>query len=156
MSPSDDDAIRSMLRFGLSRAIQLHSEEVRTRFPRLVLDLDLIDDENLLDEAACQALFRVYQEAITNIEHHVNEYSTPDKKHPVWIRNYLHDDSLVLEIRDDGQSFSIPSDWAKYTRSHLGVMGMKPRLEALGGVLHVITEPGPGVLIQASVPFPQL
>jgi predicted dehydrogenase len=36
-----------------------------------------------------------------------------------------------------------------------GVMGMKPRIEALGGDLQVTSEPGPGVVIEARVPLPR-
>jgi signal transduction histidine kinase len=153
MSSTDDDSIGSMLRFGLSRAIQIHSEEVRSRFPRLLLELDLIDDEHLLTEKTCLALFRIYLEAVNNIERHMDEITGPSGQQPVWIRNYLLDSEMVLEIRDEGDSFSIPGDWAKFTRSRGGVMGMKPRIEELGGTLHVTTEPGPGTLIQAKVPL---
>jgi signal transduction histidine kinase len=153
---STDDSLRSMLIYGLSRSIQIHSEEVRARFPDLALELDLIDDENLLPEKSCRILFQVYLEALSNIERHIEQAHEPGSPHPVWVRNYLQGSALVLEIRDDGRSFSIPADWAKFTRTQGGVMGMKPRIEALGGALHVSAEPGPGVLIQASAPVPDL
>jgi signal transduction histidine kinase len=153
MPTIDDEALRSMLRFGLARAIQLHSEDVRARFPALALELDLVDDENLLSETASQALLRVYLEAMHNVEQH-SQAGAPEGSRSVLVRVYLSGGMVRLEIRDDGQSFSIPADWARFARGQ-GVMGMKTRLEALGGTLQVSGEPGPGVTIQAGAPIQQ-
>jgi signal transduction histidine kinase len=143
----DHDRITAMLRFGLSRTIQLHSEDFRTNNPGLKLDLDLVDDENLLPDAACRVLFRLYSEAMSNIERHAGAGT-------VVVRYYVRANQVVLEISDDGKGFSIPGDWAKFTSTRSGVMGMKPRLEALGGELHITSEPEQGTHIQASLPLP--
>lgn len=147
VSHPGDDRITAMLRFGLSRTIQLHSESFRADNPGLKLDLDLVDDENLLPETACRVLFGVYNEAMNNIERHAEAGA-------VLVRYYTHGEKVVLEIIDDGKGFSIPSDWAKFTSTRTGVMGIKPRLEALGGELHITSEPGKGTKIAAILPLP--
>jgi two-component system, NarL family, sensor histidine kinase UhpB len=154
MSNSDEESLRSLLRFGLARAIQAHSETVRARAPRIQLELDLIDDENLLPEAANRELFHVYQEALRNIEQHAEEHPAAVPGSPVRVRVYLQEGTLALEVRDDGKCFSIPADWVRFAQGR-GVMGMKPRIEALGGDLQVTSEPGPGVVIEARVPLPR-
>lgn len=147
VSHPGDDRITAMLRFGLSRTIQLHSEGFRADNPGLKIDLDLVDDENLLPESACRVLFRVYSEAMSNIERHAEAGA-------VIVRYYVMGEQVVLEIIDDGKGFSIPSDWAKFTSTHTGVMGTKARLEAAGGELHITSEPGKGTKIHASLPLP--
>ncbi len=141
-----DDHARSMLRFGLSRAIQVHSEGLRAKHPNLSLDLDLVDDERLLPDAVCHELYHVYLEAMSNVIHHAEATS-------VWVRYYPVENGMMLEIKDDGKGFSIPADWAKFASTHSGVMGMKPRIEALGGKLHIESKPGEGTVIQARAPL---
>jgi len=147
VSQPGDDRITAMLRFGLSRTIQLHSEVFRVENPGLKIELDLVDDENLLSDAACRALFRLYSEAMNNIERHAQAGS-------VSVRYYIHGDRVILEIADDGKGFSIPADWAKFSSTRTGVMGVKPRIEALGGELHIASEPEKGTKIQARLPLP--
>lgn len=141
-----DDHARSMLRFGLSRAIQVHSEGLRAKHPNLSLDLDLVDDERLLPDTVCHELYHVYLEAMSNVIHHAEATS-------VWVRYYPVENGMMLEIKDDGKGFSIPADWAKFASTHSGVMGMKPRIEALGGKLHIESKPGEGTVIQARAPL---
>lgn len=141
-----DDAIKSMLKFGLSRAIQLHSEGVRARHPGLALELDLVDDEGLLPESMLVALFRIYQEAMENILRHADAGQ-------VWVHYYPSAQGLKLEIRDDGRGFSIPADWAEFATGHTGVVGMKKRIESIGGALQITSSPGEGTKICATAPM---
>ncbi len=141
-----DDAVKSMLRFGLSRAIQVHSETVRSRRPNLVIDLDLIDDEGLLPEVMLVALFRIYEEAMENILHHAEAGQ-------VWVHYYPSSQAMTLEIRDDGRGFSIPDDWAEFSRGKTGVVGMKRRIETIGGSLQITSSHGEGTKIRATAPL---
>lgn len=141
-----EDHAKSMLRYGLSRAIQVHSEGVRANHPNLSLELDLVDDEALLPGAACHELYQVYLEAMNNVIHHAEASA-------VWVRFYPVEKSMVLEIKDDGKGFSIPADWARFASTRSGVMGMKPRIEALNGKLHIESKPGEGTVIEARIPL---
>lgn len=162
-SPADDDPITSLLRYGLSRSIQLHSEEFRVKFPAIVLDLDLIEDENLLPEAVSRLLFRVYIETLHNVERHVlaEHAAGQPGQSPcrVSVRYFIAGHpagaaaEAALEITATGSGFSIPADWAKYASSQSGVMGMKTRIEAAGGRLHIATGPGESTQIAVSMPL---
>lgn len=145
-----DDPVKSMLRFGLSRAIQLHSETLRSRRPNLVIDLDLVDDEGLLPEGLLVALFRIYQEAMENILHHADANAGPLQ---LWVHYFPSQHGMTLEIRDDGQGFSIPADWAEFASGKTGVVGMKKRIEDIGGKLQITSSPEEGTKIRATVPL---
>ncbi|MGE5357918.1 MAG: ATP-binding protein [Bacteroidales bacterium] len=93
------------------------------------------------------ALFRVMQEAITNIAKYAHAES-------VLIQCVLKDDSIAFEIEDDGDGFdpaSLPS--AGDARRGLGLMGMRERVELLGGTITIDAAPGAGVRIAVSVPL---
>lgn len=147
-STPDDDPITSLLRYGLSRSVQLHSEEFRARYPAITLDLDLIEDENLLPEAVSRLLFRVYLEALHNVEHHASQLPCR-----VSVRYFIAGPDAVLEITTTGAGFSIPADWAKFASSQSGVVGMKARVEAIGGRLHIAPGSGESTQITVSVPL---
>jgi signal transduction histidine kinase len=143
---SHNESFSHLLHFGLSRAIQAQSDDLRAEHPHLRLNLDLVDDENLLPETTCRILFRLYLEAMHNVVRHAEASQ-------VWVRYYPLGQRMMLEIKDDGKGFSIPADWAKFASSGSGVMGMKQPLEAVGGKLHIASEPGQGTKIEASVPI---
>lgn len=155
-NPLSDQELAEALRFGLARAIQIHSEKLRASCARLALDLDLVDDEKMLSESACTVLYRVYLEAMANIQRHLEDPDAPQQEcaGAVWIRYYPLGGDMVLEIRDGGRGFSIPADWARFASSRAGVVGMKPRIEAAGGTLSITPLPGGGTQIHTSLPMP--
>ncbi len=138
-----------LLRYGLARAIQAHSDELRARHPQAALDLDLVDDEGLMEWAAYHALYRVYLEAMANILRDEDALqSRPVRVHYAPIGN-----TMCLEIRSSEQAFSIVDDWSRFQRGGLGVMGMKAQLEGMGGALKIASEPGEDTAISASLPL---
>jgi signal transduction histidine kinase len=95
------------------------------------------------------ALFRVVQEAITNIAKH----SGADT---VLIQCLQRDDRISIEIEDDGKGFlpaSLPPPAAR--ERGLGLMGMRERVELFGGTLELDSAPGSGTRIAVSVPAVQ-
>ncbi len=93
------------------------------------------------------ALFRVMQEAITNIAKYAHAES-------VLIQCVLREDAISLEIEDDGDGFDpaqLPA--AGDSRRGLGLMGMRERVELLGGTIDIDAAPGKGVRIAVSVPL---
>ncbi|MFN8803923.1 MAG: GAF domain-containing protein [Gemmatimonas sp.] len=129
-------------RLGLDMALQqLASEcgehfgfEVRLRIQTL--------DERLPAELET-ALFRVTQEALTNVAAHA-------AARLVEIRVDLRDRTTVhLCIADDGAGFD-PSDRS----SGLGLLGMRERVNMLGGEFVVTSAPGEGTTIRVTAPLP--
>ncbi len=99
-----------------------------------------------LSREATTALYRVAQEAITNVERHAHAGT-------VMIGCTAGDDTVVLEIEDDGVGFE-PSGLThpRETGEGLGLLGMRERLALLGGRLEVESEPGRGTRILAVLP----
>jgi signal transduction histidine kinase len=61
------------------------------------------------------------------------------------------DDSLEFTVTDDGAGFDTAT-----TRYGTGLQGMADRLAALGGALHVRSQPGHGTILSGALPLPHL
>ena len=95
-------------------------------------------------EIAC---FRAAQEALTNVVRHA-------RAQHVWIELNQTDDALELVVRDDGVGFDVTKTLYRAASSgHLGLLGMKERVQILGGNLEVDSEPGHGTRIRISLPL---
>ncbi len=108
---------------------------------------ELSGPERRLQPEIETALFRVAQEAITNIAKYAHAET-------VLIQCVLKDDGIAIEIEDDGDGFDpsqLPS--AGDSRRGLGLMGMRERVELLGGTIDIDAAPGKGVRIAVSVPL---
>ena len=93
------------------------------------------------------ALFRVAQEAITNIAKHAGAETE-------LIQCLERDGRVAVEIEDDGKGFvpaSLPPPAAR--ERGLGLMGMRERVELFGGTLEVDSAPGQGTRVSVSVPL---
>jgi two-component system NarL family sensor kinase len=137
----------SMVRFGLAKAIRNATEDFTSRFPGLKIDLDLNDDEQLLSNDLRMAFLRIYQESLNNIARHANASA-------VDVRLRLDESGTVsLKVEDNGSGFILPQEWVEFARlGHLGLVGMRERIEAMGGGLKVVTSPGNGTIILVSAP----
>lgn len=94
-----------------------------------------------LSEAAELVVYRVVQEAITNI----TKYA---KARQVWLTLGERGGRVEASVRDDGVGF----DPHALRPSTYGLMGMRFRVEAERGTLAVVSAPGQGTLIRASLP----
>jgi signal transduction histidine kinase len=64
-------------------------------------------------------------------------------------------DVLVVEIEDDGRGYD-PAEVARRPgRPHFGLLGMKERVELLGGKLVVDSAPGRGTRLHVEMPLPK-
>lgn len=87
------------------------------------------------------AIYRILQEALTNISKHSAAKS-------VIIELQSNNGRLHLLVEDNGRGFN-----PEQNTTGFGLQGMRERAAALGGNLHVISEPGKGCRIQAIVPI---
>lgn len=93
-----------------------------------------------LSDAAELMVFRLVQEALTNI----TKYAQADH---VWVALGQRAGQVEVSVRDDGVGF----DTALPTKSAYGLRGMRFRVEAQGGTLSVISAPGQGTLVRATL-----
>jgi len=104
--------------------------------------LEMPDEVPPLAEDHAVALFRIAQEALTNVRRHARA------QHVVVALE--HDDtSCTLRVCDDGRGF----DPVAIRKRSFGLAGMKERVSMLGGTLDIVSAPGGGTLIAARVPL---
>ncbi|MEX4005284.1 PAS domain S-box protein [Paraburkholderia sp. EG285A] len=104
--------------------------------------LSVPEDSVELAEERAIALFRIVQEALTNIARHANA-------NKVFIELQQLEGDCFLELCDDGCGFdpnSIP-------KRSFGLAGMKERILMLGGALDVLSSPGEGTTIKVRLPY---
>ena len=99
-----------------------------------------------MDIAARTALFRIAQEALTNVSRHA-QASRVD----VSLQKFAG--SLSMKIKDDGKSFQVQRVMLVQGRKRLGLLGMRERVEMVGGTFAVESTPGQGTTIQVNIPF---
>ncbi len=99
-----------------------------------------------LDTARRTVLFRVAQEAITNVARHAEA-----SRVEVGIQKLP--DGICMSIHDNGKSFQVHDPIHPRGSKHLGLLGMKERLEMVGGRFRVESAPGKGTTVQAQIPL---
>ena len=107
---------------------------------------ETVGSERPLSAEAEITLFRITQEAITNIVKHAGAES-------VSIAVEFRDGSAAVHIEDDGQGFSVEDVTSSLgTDRGLGLLGMKERAVLLDGYLRIEAQPGRGTKVSAEVP----
>jgi PAS domain S-box-containing protein len=99
-----------------------------------------------LDSARRTVLYRVAQEALTNVARHAHASR-------VEARLQKLPKAVLLSIKDDGQSFQVESGLHAGKSKRLGLLGMRERVEMVGGQFTVISSPGHGTTVQAQIPL---
>ncbi len=140
----------SVIRFGLARAIQFHAEELKEKDIGIQLVLQLAKNGKQLSEFACLALYRIYQEAISNVLRHSGANTA-------WVRLDFMEDQLVLEIKDNGIGFNFDDNIRCYIDDgHFGLVGIQERVDVVGGTLKVTSAPGQGTSLLIQAPLTSL
>lgn len=113
------------------------SLKVKSQVPRLWSRLAPATELNL---------FRIVQEALTNVEKHARAKT-------VWLRLAVDDEVVRLTIRDDGRGFLLnDSKVAKKRGTGLGLTNMRERVASAGGTCELISSPKKGTTITVRVP----
>jgi PAS domain S-box-containing protein len=101
---------------------------------------------NHLDPAGRTVLYRVAQEALTNVARHAraSQVKVCIQKRP---------DHICMKISDDGRAFQVHRVLPARGRKRLGLLGMRERLEMIGGRLTIQSAPGQGTTIEAQIPL---
>jgi signal transduction histidine kinase len=92
------------------------------------------------------AAFRVVQEAVTNALRHAGATR-------IEVRLERDAARIVLAVRDDGRGFDVDAALARAAAGrHLGLLGIRERVETLGGAVAIQSTPGCGTVIRATLP----
>jgi signal transduction histidine kinase len=98
-----------------------------------------------LDGAKRTVLYRVAQSALTNVAQHAQASQVK-----VSIRKLRS--GVRMEIHDDGKSFDVQRMLFAKRHQHLGLLGMRERVEMVGGSFSVESTPGKGTTLRAQIP----
>ena len=111
--------------------------------------LEIEDLDDRLPATVEIPVFRAVQEALTNIARHSGAKT-------VLIQMSYENGVLSVDVEDDGRGFT-PADVAtpSETGQGLGLLGMRERIEILGGTLTLDSSPGAGTHLAFSVPVPK-
>ncbi len=127
---------------GLEAALERYIQEWQARHKIEVDSLIHLGDQRL-DSTIETALYRIIQEALTNISRHALASSVS-----VLVERRQQDVLAVIE--DNGQGFDLA---AARSNGRLGLLGMQERAELLGGNLVIESEPGQGASLFISIPI---
>lgn len=109
------------------------NKKLNVHFRSYIDSLDFGPDQNL-------AIFRIFQEALSNINRHANAEN-------IYISINTKESEIILKIRDDGKGIETAKTEKK---DHFGIIGMQERAIFLGGTLTVtgIKERGTEVVLR--------
>jgi PAS domain S-box-containing protein len=126
---------------GIASAIEWQGQrfEARTQIPCLV---QVPDNLPSLSDARAIGMFRILQEALTNVMRHA-------QAHTVEISLTLDEGLMCLTIADDGRGF-VPQPGRS---TSFGLVGMRERVLMLGGRLELDSESGEGTTLRAYIPL---
>jgi signal transduction histidine kinase len=128
--------------FGLAAAIEWQLQEFEQRSGiRSQLQLGM-DDLPLAPDMAT-GLFRVFQEALTNVARHAQATQ-------VQVTLQGQADQLILQVRDDGRGID---PLALKNSGSLGLISMRERVQLLSGELMITGQPGEGTTVLVKIPL---
>jgi signal transduction histidine kinase len=131
--------------FGLATAIRMEIEALRNEGWEITYDENL--GEERLPSTVETALFRVAQEALTNVRKHAGRVHVEvTLAHP--------DSSVRLEVRDWGRGFDVAESRARgRPGERVGLLGMQERVAMLHGECSVTSQPGVGTWLRVNIPL---
>jgi signal transduction histidine kinase len=124
---------------GLVNALDRHAQLLRTRY-KLEVDVDLCEEPHLSLDAK-EAMYRIAQEALNNINKHANASKVQIKLEQI-------DREIILEVLDDGVGF----DPQGKHPGHLGLRSMQERADQFGWQLDIRSTDQEGTKIRVYAP----
>ena len=98
-----------------------------------------------LDVAKRTVLFRVAQEALTNVNRHA-------KASQVELNILAIPKGIAMNVRDNGKSFKVDRTLNANAGKRLGLLGMRERVEMVGGTFRIESTIGHGTTVQVTMP----
>jgi two-component system, NarL family, sensor histidine kinase UhpB len=127
---------------GLAAAVEWHVREF-TKRTSIEVKLDQTGTLPPLDDAVATGIYRIIQEALTNVARH-------SEATRVEVAMRLNDGELQVEISDNGKG--IEQAMIVHSES-LGILSMQERARTLGGKIAITGNPGKGTRIALTAPI---
>jgi len=131
---------------GLQPALEWHTKQF-LRQTGITVALDLALPETRLPSELETVIFRITQEALTNVARHSGTKSAAI--------SITHDaENIHVEISDRGRGFDLGPVLSR--RDAIGLAGVRERVHLAGGRLEIVSQPGQGTRLNAEFPLPSL
>jgi PAS domain S-box-containing protein len=127
---------------GLVPAIEWLTQDFQKR-TGIQCELAIGTDDLALSDERATAVFRILQEALTNITKHANAKSAE-------VNLEIDGGDMVLTVHDDGKGFDAAGPRAPRS---FGLVGMRERVYLLGGAIRIESVPGDGTIVEARIPI---
>jgi signal transduction histidine kinase len=99
-----------------------------------------------MDSDKRTVLYRVVQEALTNVAKHARASRASVSIHKAGR-------GVLMEVHDNGRSFHVERVLSAKKFTRLGLLGMRERIEMVGGVFAIESSPGKGTTVRAQIPM---
>lgn len=126
---------------GLIAALQQSLAEWQSRYPQTQVDFQTKGDFSQLNAAFSIHLYRIIQEALTNVAKHAAAQHLN-------IQLIHNTQQIDLKIKDDGEGFDITCP-----HQGLGLLGIRERVEALNGQVEIHNTPQQGTVLKLRLPL---
>lgn len=126
---------------GLRVSMQTYCTEF-TRRTQLPITFEADETLPLLPDIYDITLYRVLQEALSNVIKHANASH-------VWVDLGLEDDNIILTVQDNGQGFMT----SRLKSNGIGLSGMRERVTIAGGKFSISSTPKRGTILTAQFPL---
>jgi signal transduction histidine kinase len=147
-----EDLKPSALRAQEGGAINLPSTVARLvddvrRQTGLRVEMEELGAERELEPPLERAVMRIVGESLRNVAQHAHASAAK-------LRLSYGQSEITIVVEDDGVGFETESTLATAAESgHFGLAGMRERAESIGGTLTVLSHPGQGAVVTATLPF---
>ena len=128
--------------FGLLAAIEWQLKEFQQR-TGIKCKIAQQSNDVILDQGRAVALFRIVQEALTNVARHANAMN-------VEVTLKEGDGRVLLQIKDNGRG--VKEEEITSSKS-IGIVGMRERARLYGGQMRIKGIPGKGTTVKVSIPL---
>ncbi len=127
-------------RMGLASAIELLARNLEDK-TELVIDLEIGTLDEPLDWLISTTIYRIVQEALTNIARHAEASEVSIKLHQT-------DDRISLSVEDNGRGM----ETGDRQKESLGIIGMRERARTVNGFFSLDSTPGKGTVVSVKIP----
>jgi signal transduction histidine kinase len=131
---------------GLSSALRWYCNSLQERV-NLVVHVEIQGEEQAVTSPVKIALFRIAQEALTNVVKHAQANN-------VQVLLKYDEEAVLIRVTDDGRGFDIESTGSS-KRISWGLKGMEERTGLLGGRFEIHSRLGQGTTVEVSIPYLQ-
>lgn len=131
---------------GLTAALRWLIEDFAKHYNSINISIDLMEIDNLFFQEGQIIIYRIFQEALTNIVKHAHATH-------IYVVINKQDGNVCFSVEDDGKGFDVEQIFTRHApEKGLGLAAMDERIRMLGGLLDIKSQKGRGTKITFILP----